>query len=62
MEAIWRLKGNSEKGGPDLRFGEGSHLLGCSSDADLLIPNQTVSRSHARFDVTDRGVTIEDIG
>ena len=62
METTWRLRDGSAEGGTDLRFGIGIHIVGCSKDADLPVKNPTVSRRHARIEVTDRGLTIEDLG
>lgn len=62
MESTWRLRSDSPGGANDLRFGGGSHIVGGSKDADLVIKNPTVSRRHARFSVTEDGVIIEDLG
>ncbi len=62
MEKTWRLRRSSPDDGPDLLFGIGTHILGSSTDADLVVRDQTVSRRHARVVVSDRGVTIEDLG
>ena len=62
MEKTWRLRRIEPDDGPDLLVGVGTHILGNSSDADLAIGDQTVSRRHARVEVSDRGITIEDLG
>ncbi|MEE4274045.1 MAG: sigma 54-interacting transcriptional regulator [Thermoanaerobaculales bacterium] len=62
MVHSWLLKRSSGDDGPDLRLSAGVQVLGSSTDADLVIANQTVSRRHARFEVDERGVTIEDLG
>ncbi len=43
-------------------FGPGAHVLGSAPDADLRLPDLTVSRHHARLTCSDDGVTIEDLG
>jgi len=60
--AMWRLRAESADNGTDLRFGVGTHILGCSKDADLVVKDATVSRRHARLEVAERGITIEDLG
>jgi hypothetical protein len=60
VTTAWRLR--PENDGPELRLGDGSHILGSSSDADLVVANPTVSRRHVRFEVGPAGVTIEDPG
>jgi len=62
LEKIWRLTGSSPESNTDLRFGIGTHIVGCSQGADLVVDNPTVSRRHARLEVTNRGITIEDLG
>ena len=62
MATTWRLRGDSPEGITDLRFGSGSHIVGGSKDADLIIRNPTVSRRHARLSVTEDGVIVEDLG
>lgn len=41
---------------------EGTHLVGRGEDADLSLPNVSVSREHARIHVTSAGVEVEDLG
>lgn len=60
MTTTWRLR--PEDGGTELRLGSGSHILGSSTDADLVVVKPTVSRRHARLEVGPAGVTIEDLG
>ena len=62
VEPTWRLRGRSTENDTDLRFGIGTHVLGSSSDADLVVNHPTVSRRHVRFEVSDRGLGIEDLG
>jgi len=62
VQNTWLLKRISEDAGPDLRLVPGEQVLGSSSESDLVIANQTVSRRHARLLVDDRGVTVEDLG
>ena len=62
MVTMWRLRGDSPESGPDFRFGAGSHVLGSSGTADLVVTDNTVSRRHARLDVSEDGITVEDLG
>ncbi len=62
MEPTWRLRGRSTENDTDLRFGIGTHVLGSSPDVDLVVNHPTVSRRHVRFEVSDRGLGIEDLG
>ena len=57
----WRLRASSPENDIDLRFGNGTHIVGCSKDADLVVKDPTVSRRHARLEVTERGITIVDL-
>jgi polyferredoxin len=61
VETTWRLWGHSTESDTDLRFGSGTHILGCAPDVDLVVNHPTVSRRHARFVVSDRGLTIVDL-
>ena len=62
MEKTWRLRRKSPDERPDIVFGVGTHILGNSKAADLVVGDKTISRRHARVEVSDRGVTIEDLG
>ncbi|MCU0303438.1 MAG: sigma 54-interacting transcriptional regulator [Thermoanaerobaculales bacterium] len=62
MTTSWRLRSDDDDGAPELRFGSGVHILGSSTDADLVVIEPTVSRRHARFEASASGVTIEDLG
>jgi polyferredoxin/CRP-like cAMP-binding protein len=62
MTTTWRLRSDDDDGPPELRLGSGSHILGSSTDVDLVIVDPTVSRRHARFEVSASGVTIDDLG
>jgi pSer/pThr/pTyr-binding forkhead associated (FHA) protein len=39
-----------------------SILIGRGDDCDIVIPSQQVSRHHARIQVTQEGITLEDLG
>ncbi len=41
---------------------EGIHILGSESGCDIRVRHMTVSRRHARFEVTDDSLWIEDVG
>ncbi len=43
-------------------LGPGAHVIGSASDADLRLPDPTVSRHHARLTCSDDGVAVEDLG
>jgi len=58
----WRLRWMSETSTGEASFGPGAHVLGSAPDADLRLPDLTVSRHHARLTCSDDGVTIEDLG
>jgi polyferredoxin/CRP-like cAMP-binding protein len=62
LEKTWRLRRSAPDNGPDLLFGVGAHILGTSTDVDLVLNDPTISRRHARLEVGDDGVTIEDLG
>ena len=47
--------------GRTLRLGRGSCLIG-RSGADLALPDPAVSRAHARLDISERALTITDLG
>jgi polyferredoxin/CRP-like cAMP-binding protein len=61
MTGPWRLTGY--RGGEpfDLILLPGSRLLGCSADADIAVDDPTVSRRHARLDVTQHALIVEDL-
>jgi len=40
---------------------EGSLVVGRTEGADIVLPNVTVSRRHARFTVAEGRVTVEDV-
>ncbi len=58
----WRLRTPTGGDGPDLPIANGSCVLGSAPSADLVIADQTVSRRHAKLEVTESGVTVEDLG
>ena len=43
-------------------LGPGAHVIGSASDADLRLPDPTVSRHHARLTCSNDGITVEDLG
>ncbi len=61
MSTNWRLYETSDGGNVDRELGLGIHVLGSGAAADITFSNQTVSRRHARIEVTETGVTIEDL-
>jgi pSer/pThr/pTyr-binding forkhead associated (FHA) protein len=42
-------------------LGDGATLAGRSDDVDIFLGDVTVSRHHARFNVDDSGLTVEDL-
>lgn len=42
-------------------LGDGQTLAGRSDDVDIFLGDVTVSRHHARFNVDDSGLTVEDL-
>ena len=62
LSTIWRLHEISDGGHADRELGSGAHVLGSGAAADLVFTNQTVSRRHAQLEITEAGVTIEDLG
>ena len=42
-------------------LGDGETLAGRSDDVDIFLGDVTVSRHHARFNVDDSGLTVEDL-
>ena len=62
MATTWQLRGTSDSGPVDLRFGPGPHIIGSSAECDLIVDDRTISRRHARLLVSDGGVSIEDLG
>ena len=58
----YRLAGNIDGKRFSVELAPGANRLGRSSkDADVVVPRDTVSRCHARIDVTDRGLEIQDL-
>jgi len=58
----WRLRWMSDTSTGEASFGPGAHVIGSATDADLRLPDLTVSRHHARLTCCDEGVTVEDLG
>jgi transcriptional regulator with AAA-type ATPase domain/polyferredoxin len=52
----------SDGGHADRELDAGTYVLGSGGAADLVFNNQTVSRRHAQLQITEAGVTIEDLG
>jgi pSer/pThr/pTyr-binding forkhead associated (FHA) protein len=50
------------KGNPPLDVGWGTHVAGREVGCELVIPHTTVSRRHARLDVTAETVVLTDLG
>ncbi|MBG87947.1 MAG: hypothetical protein CMO80_13735 [Verrucomicrobiales bacterium] len=46
----------------EFRVAEGSYVVGRHESCDLLPESETVSRHHARLDLSNKGFTIEDLG
>ena len=46
----------------DLEMPPGEFLVGRSSECNLALDDALVSRKHARFEVSAKGVTVEDLG
>ena len=49
-------------GDPELRAAHGAHVLGRDLTCELVVADGTVSRRHARFDVTAQRVVLTDLG
>jgi hypothetical protein len=43
-------------------LGEGETVAGRADDVEIFLGDVTVSRHHARFDVDDGGLSVEDLG
>ncbi len=52
---------NKELGHTLFEISEGTHTIGRGNEADLLLPNVSVSREHARVTMIDGVVRIEDL-
>lgn len=61
LSTNWRLHETSDGRNADRELGLGIYVLGSGAAADITYSNQTVSRRHARIEVTQTGVTIEDL-
>ena len=46
----------------EVTVGDGKHLVGRWDDCGVRVPDDTVSRHHARLRVTGQGADIEDLG
>lgn len=62
MGSTWQLRETSGGGNSTHELHLGVHILGSGAACDLVFKNQTVSRRHARIEVAETGVTIEDLG
>lgn len=62
MKRSWRITSLSPEVDLDHAILGGTQIIGSAATADLVIRDKTVSRRHARVEVTAAGLTLEDLG
>ena len=60
--ADWRLHAVGPAGGATYSLGDGEHLIGRASDADVRFDDESISRRHAILRIGRDEMTIEDLG
>lgn len=62
MSVMWILMASTETGPLEWELQDGRHRLGRAANNDVILPDPSISKSHAEIEISGEGAVIRDLG